>query len=67
MSAKAVVYSGLGGMARRESTEYEAALNGAFNAGRDARIVGKSLQGALKNVPQHLRREWVKGFNSICK
>ena len=62
-----MIHKGLGGMVRRESTEYEAALDGAFSAGRDARIAGKSLQGALKNVPQHLRREWVKGFNSICK
>ena len=42
-----MIHKGLGGTVRRESAEYEAALDGAFNAGRDARIAGKSLQGAL--------------------
>ena len=67
MSTKAVVYTGLGGSRRLESGEYDADLTDAYFAGRDARIAGKSLQGALKDIPGYRRGSWMRGYKSICK
>ena len=67
MSAKAVVYLGLGGSRRLESGEYDATLEAARYAGRNARIDQVPFKKALQGVPRHLRMEFKRGYESICK
>jgi hypothetical protein len=69
MSTKAFAHHGLGGSVRRESGELHLTLNNAFSAGRDAAIKGVVLgkNGVLRGMSQDMRREWMKGYKSICK